>query len=338
LCDTDGDCDSATVTITVSAADELPVAADDSFSTAEDTAYNGTVAGNDTLSGDGGNTWSKLTDPTNGTVLVNSDGTFTYTPTADWSGTDSFTYQLCDTDGDCDSATVTITVNAADDLPVAADDSFSTAEDTAYNGTVAGNDTLSGDGGNTWSKLTDPTNGTVLVNSDGTFTYTPTADWSGTDSFTYQLCDTDGDCDSATVTITVSAADDLPVAADDSFSTAEDTAYNGTVAGNDTLSGDGGNTWSKLTDPTNGTVLVNSDGTFTYTPTADWSGTDSFTYQLCDTDGDCDSATVTITVSAADDLPVAADDSFSTAEDTAYNGTVAGNDTLSGDAAIPGAS
>ena len=79
---------------------------------------------NDTLSGDGGNLWTKLTNPANGTLVFNSDGSFTYLPKANYHGTDSFTYQLCDLDTDCDPATVTITVESVDDAPVASDDTF----------------------------------------------------------------------------------------------------------------------------------------------------------------------------------------------------------------------
>src|SRR6476620_8216142 len=82
---------------------------------------------------------------------------------------------------------------AVNDKPVAVDDIFPTDEDTPVSGTVAGNDSPSGDGGNTWSKASDPTNGTVVVNPDGTFTYTPNANFNGDDSFNYTITDADGD-------------------------------------------------------------------------------------------------------------------------------------------------
>ena len=331
LCDLDTDCDPATVTITVESVDDAPVASDDTFTATEDTLFTGSVIANDTLSGDGGNLWTKLTDPANGTLVFNSDGSFTYLPKANYHGTDSFTYQLCDLDTDCDPATVTITVESVDDAPVANDDTFSATEDTLFTGSVIANDTLSGDGGNLWTKLTDPANGTLVFNSDGSFTYTPNANYHGTDSFTYQLCDLDTDCDPATVTITVESVDDAPVANDDTFSATEDTLFTGSVIANDTLSGDGGNLWTKLTDPANGTLVFNSDGSFTYLPNANYHGTDSFTYQLCDLDTDCDPATVTITVESVDDAPVANDDTFTATEDTLFTGSVIANDTLSGD-------
>ena len=145
----------------------------------------------------------KLTDPANGTVVVNPDGTFTYTPDANFSGTDSFTYKITDIDGDVSEATATITIEPGNDVPVAVDDAYSTPFDEPVNGDLSGNDTPSPDGGNVWMKLTDPANGTVVVNPDGTFTYTPDAGFSGADSFTYKITDVDGDVSEATATISV---------------------------------------------------------------------------------------------------------------------------------------
>ena len=334
LCDTDADCTTATVTITITAVDDAPVAADDSFGTAEDTPLGGTVAGNDTPSGDGGNVWSLVTQALHGTTVVNADGTYTYTPVLDYNGPDTFSYQICDIDGDCDQAVVSITVSLTDDVPVAVDDSFTTDEDIQISSTLSGNDTPSGDGGNVWSLVTQSLHGTAVVNANGTFTYTPAANYNGTDTFTYRLCDTDSDCDEATVTITITAVDDTPSSANDTNTTTEDTQVSGNVSTNDTPSGDGGNVWSLVGangGAAHGTVTMNPDGSYTYTPAANYNGTDVFTYQLCDADADCTTATVTITITAVDDAPVAADDSFGTAEDTPLGGTVAGNDTPSGD-------
>ncbi|WP_374568230.1 Ig-like domain-containing protein [Ideonella sp.] len=331
LTDADGDVSTTTVTLNVASVDDLPTAKNDTFSATEDTVLNGSVAGNDTLSGDGSNTFSLGTNAAHGTVVVNADGTFTYTPTANYNGPDSFTYTLTDADGDVSTATVTLNVASVDDLPTAKADTFNTTEDTVFNGSVAGNDTLSGDGGNTFALGTNAAHGTVIVNADGTFTYTPAANYNGPDSFTYTLTDADGDVSNATVTLNIASVDDLPTAKNDTFAATEDTVLNGSVAGNDTLSGDGGNTFALGTGAAHGTVVVNADGTFTYTPAANYNGPDSFTYTLTDGDGDVSTATVTLNVASVDDLPTAKSDTFAAAEDTVLNGSVAGNDTLSGD-------
>ncbi|MBU0501029.1 MAG: tandem-95 repeat protein [Gammaproteobacteria bacterium] len=308
-----------------------PVALDDSFTLNEDAVLSGTLAGNDSLSGDGGNSFAKATDPAHGVLVVNADGSFTYTPVANYSGPDSFTYSLTDADGDLSTAVVNLTVNPLDDVPVAVDDSFTLNEDAALNGSLAGNDTASGDGGNVWALASNPSHGAVTVNPDGSFSYTPAANYAGPDSFTYSLTDTDGDLSTATVNLTVSPLDDVPVAVDDSFTLNEDAALNGSLAGNDTLSGDGGNVWALAVNPAHGAVTVNADGTFSYTPAANYAGPDSFTYTLTDSDGDLSTATVNLTVSPLDDVPVAVDDSFVLNEDAALNGSLAGNDTASGD-------
>ncbi len=304
LCDADGDCSTATVTITVVSVDDAPVATNDTETVNEDGVLTATVTGNDILSGDGGNVWSVVSTTTNGTLVFNTNGTYTYTPNANFNGTDVFTYQLCDADGDCSTATVTITVVSVDDLPVATNDSETVNEDGVLTATVTGNDILSGDGGNVWSVVSTTTNGTLVFNTNGTYTYTPNANFNGTDVFTYQLCDADGDCSTATVTITVVSVNDVPVAVNDVVSTTEDTPVSGTVTGNDTPSGDGGNVWSVVTTTTHGTLVFNTNGTYTYTPNANFNGTDVFTYKVCDANGDCSTATVTITVTLVDDPAV----------------------------------
>ncbi len=117
-----------------------------------------------------------------------------------------------------------ITIECVNDLPVANDDEASTTEDTSVSGSLSGNDELSDDGGNTWSLKTGPAHGTAYVNPDGTFTYTPSENYCGKDSFTYTLTDADGDSDTAKVVITIECVNDLPVANDDTASTTEDTS------------------------------------------------------------------------------------------------------------------
>ena len=95
-------------------------------------------------------------------------------------------------------------------MPIAADDSIHATEDTAFVGSVAGNDTLSGDGGNVFTIDTGPTQGSVTMNADGSFTYTPDANYHGSDSFVYQLADADGDSSSATVSINIAPNPTVP--------------------------------------------------------------------------------------------------------------------------------
>ena len=124
----------------------------DRFSTDEDTAYTATLNVNDLLLNDSdldGDTLSvnttPVSEPANGTLVLNANGTFTYTPNANFNGTDSFVYQVTDGNGGSAQATVNITVNSINDDPVAANDAFSTGEDTAYSATLGLDDLLQND-------------------------------------------------------------------------------------------------------------------------------------------------------------------------------------------------
>ena len=249
--------------------------------------------------------------------------------TPDFNGTDSFTYSASDGNAVSNVATVTIAVTGVNDAPVAVNDAATTEEDTAVSGNVLGNDT-DADAGTTLTAAlgASPANGTVALAADGSFTYTPNADFNGTDSFTYTASDGAAASNVATVTITVDAVNDAPVAVNDAAATDEDTAVSGNVLGNDT-DVDAGTTLTAAlgASPANGTVALAADGSFTYTPNADFNGTDSFTYTASDGAAASNVATVTITVTGVNDAPVAVNDAATTDEDTAVSGNVLGNDT-----------
>ncbi len=205
-------------------------------------------------------------------MVVNNDGTFTYTPTANYTGADSFTYTVTDADsGESSTQTVTITVDPVTDL-TATDDSFSTNEDTVLNADVSTNDSTTSGGTLSYALATGAGNGSVIVNADGTFTYTPTTNYTGPDSFTYTVTDADsGESDTRTVNLTVNPVTDL-TATDDAFSTNEDTVLNADVSTNDSTTSGGTLSYALATGASNGSVSMNADGTFTYTPTANYHG------------------------------------------------------------------
>ena len=143
------------------------------------------------------------TDPAHGTTVVNGDNTITYTPDLNWTGTDTYTYEITDNNGGFATATVTITVTPVNDPPVANDDLAVTDEDTPVTVPVLADDS-DVDGPLDPASVTvtsAPTDGTTSVNADGTITYTPNPGFWGTDSFDYQVCDLDPTplCDTATV-------------------------------------------------------------------------------------------------------------------------------------------
>src|SRR5262249_44260286 len=157
----------------------------------EDTPLNGTLTATDP---DGNPlTFAVVAGPAHGTVTVNtSTGAFTYTPAANYNGPDSFTFKANDGQLDSNVATVSITVIPVNDPPVAANDAYSTNEDTIL--TVAAPGVLGNDFDVEGSPLTAtvvsaPANGTLTLNSNGSFTYRPRLDFNGTDTFTYKARD-----------------------------------------------------------------------------------------------------------------------------------------------------
>jgi VCBS repeat-containing protein len=201
-----------TVTITIAPVADAPVAVADTHTTDEDTVLTVAATGvlaNDTDADGSTLTAAKVTNPAHGTVTLNANGSFVYTPTANYNGPDSFTYKANDGTADSNVATVTITVTAVNDAPVAVADSYTTAEDVALVVAAPGllaNDTDGDSATLTAAKVSDPAHGTVTLASNGGFTYTPTTDFTGTDSFTYKANDGTADSNVATATITVGAA------------------------------------------------------------------------------------------------------------------------------------
>src|SRR6185295_16996383 len=182
-----------------------------------------------------------VTDVTHGTLTLNANGSFTYTPTANYSGPDSFTYKANDGTADSNTVTVTITVNGVNDAPVAVADSYSVNEDATLT-VVAGSGVLTNDTDVEGSALTaalvsDVAHGTLTLNGNGSFTYTPTANYSGSDTFTYKANDGTADSNTVTVTITVNGVNDAPAAVADSYSVNEDATLT-VVAGSGVLTND----------------------------------------------------------------------------------------------------
>jgi ferredoxin len=215
VCDTDGACDTATVSITVSSPppppNNPPVATDDVATTAADTPVAIGVSAND--SDPDGNldpsTVHVTNNPANGSVTCDNTGVCTYTPDAGFSGTDGFEYEICDTNGACDNATVSVTVDPPpNNPPVATDDTAITAPGTPVAiGVVANDSDPDGNLDPSTVRVTrDPSNGSVSCDNTGACTYTPDVGFSGTDSFEYEVCDAGGACDTAIVTVTVGSA------------------------------------------------------------------------------------------------------------------------------------
>jgi gliding motility-associated-like protein len=317
-------CGVAVLYINVVPENQTPTANDDAFTTDEDITLNGEVGVNDSDPEGDTLTYQVVSSTTNGTLTLNSDGSFSYIPNAEYSGLDSFTYSACDSQGVCDNATVTITVVPVNDAPIAVDDNNSGAEEESVSGNVSPNDSdVEGDSLN-FQLVSNPGNGTVTLSNDGSYTYTPNADFYGTDTFLYEACDASA-CDTAMVTIIIDNINDGVDAIDDLYTINQGETLNNDVSTNDVDVDNDPITYSVVDAPSNGSVVLNSDGTFTYVPNSGYSGDDTFTYSMCDAT-QCDTALVFIEILPLNTEPVANGDSFSVNEDGLLNGDVSLND------------
>ena len=197
--------------------------------------------------------------------------------------------------------TLTVTVDAVNDAPIAINTSANVLENSSNNTITLNISDVDGDD----LTVLNPTalHGSVTVNSDNTLNYTPNAWITDPDTITYEV--SDGELtDSATVTVNIWNVNDAPVATFNSFSTNEDTNYNGQLTATD-LDEDTLSYWVK-TSAQNGSVDINADGTFTYIPNENFNGTDTFEYEV--SDGELtDTEVVTVTVNAVNDAPEATD-------------------------------
>ncbi|EPM7859514.1 tandem-95 repeat protein, partial [Vibrio alginolyticus] len=318
--------ESTTVNVDVTPVNDAPVAKDDTAVTDEDTPVTIDVLPNDTdIDGDTLSIDSASVPSDQGTVEI-VDGKLVFTPAENFHGDAEITYTI--TDGALtDQATVNVTVNAVNDTPVVessiADQTL--AEDfTPYsiNLNTAFSDVDNVDGELTFSISGNSNIQVAIVN--GIATFTPTADWNGSESLTFTATDPSGESVSQTVNFTVAPVADIE---SDRATVVEDTPTIIKVLGNDTFEGD-----DKVVSldsnngPANGTVSVNPDGSVTYTPNDNFHGTDSFTY-IVTSGGVSEFTTVNVDVTPVNDAPVAKDDTAVTDEDTPVTIDVLPNDT-----------
>ena len=355
--------------------DPAPVADDDTNGTELNTAVTGDVSLNDSDA----NPTDTLTivDPATvtaataavtittaggGTVVMNPDGTYEYTPATDFTGEDTFDYTVTDTFGKTDTATVSIEVRDLDDPsgntpPIATDDTFSSFVDVPLSSSVISNDTdpngdvitiadVAGIAATTAQAIATTAGGTVTLNTDGTFTYTPPAGFIGEDTFDYSIVDPSGVTDDATVTLNIAAdpdpnSNDMPAAGDDLAAAIAGQPATANLLGNDVDPNGDAITITKVngTDPSTGPITIVDPvtgvtqgtlevdpitGEAIFTPEPGFVGTVQLPYTIDDGNGGTDTATMTFMI--VDPAPVAEDDINATEKDNAVTGSVLTND------------
>ena len=297
--------DTGVITINIASINDAPVAGDGVKSVVEDAPPFGIDLSEFCLDADGDSlTLSIETQPTKGILSTPSGLAVAYKPDANATGQDSFVYRISDGSAS-DTGVVTINMTPVNDGPVGVNDSLAVNEDRPETSSNLLSNDIDIDGDTlTIVSASDGTKGTVVNNNNGTVTYTPNADESGSDTFTYTI--SDGNIQStATVSVYISPVNDKPVAANGTLITNEDipvTSANmlalATDAEGDTL------TISGKTNGSNGTVVDNGNGTLTYTPTANFSGSDTFTYSVSDGKGGITTANINVNVASVPDTPV----------------------------------
>ena len=312
-----------TGTSVVNSSDSLTVAgtgsitvANDSYTATRDLVLNIAapgVLGNDTDPSGLTLSAALVNGPTHGKLTLNADGSFSYTPNANYLGSDQFTYQASDGTSTSSVATVSLNVTGTDDPPVSANDSYSLLVPGTLSiqspGVLSNDSDINGQA-ITAQLVSNPGHGSLTLNANGSFSYTPVAGFYGTDSFTYQANDGTLSSNVATVTISVYGK---PVAVADTYSANENTTL--TVSAPGVLANDSDPNGLALTPivsayPQNGSLTLNSDGSFTYVPRANFYGQDTFSYYVRDSKAQSAPVTDTINVSFVDRAPTANDDSY----------------------------
>ena len=340
-----GRTDTAVVAITINPINDAPTALNNTYNISNDGTL--TVSAPGLLGNDSDVDLDELTvdvapvnEPLRGQLTLFVDGSFEYQGEPNMQGEDSFQYKVIDNQGGEATATVFIVSTNTNSAPVANNDSYNVNEDntlviSAESG-VLSNDT--DPNGDTFTVddtfIVAPTHGQLLLSIDGSFSYIPDANFNGVDQFQYAAIDSQGASATATVTIIVNSQPDKPVAQNDAYQFSRNSLFSvsaesGLLANDFNIeTGELTVNTTPVTVPQNGTLNLNSDGSFTYQPNADFSGVDSFSYSISNEQGLTATAQVTLSESGNNTFPEASDDQFTIAEDSsATQLNVLANDT-----------
>lgn len=262
--------------------------------------------------------------PANGTVSV-SGNNLIYTPNEGFFGTNSFTYFFTTTSGVSNTATITVSLANAYPAPVANNDAISSPKNTAATIYPTTNDVLNGVTIGSVIVLSQPANGTAAA-SGSSIIYTPAANFTGTNTFTYSIVVDGRTSNPATVTVTVTNATPLSVTYQDIETTYQNTPVTISVLANDVIKG----IYQSLTvksQPANGVATV-SGNEIIYTPAAGFRGKNTFTYFVTTSNGNSNASKVTVTVLPP--LPIANNDAVSTVRNSSVTFNALANDVVNG--------
>lgn len=328
ITDGNGGFDDAIATVTVNTVNEAPVAGDDIAATPAETLVIVSVLDNDS-DPDGDELTVVEASSLDGDVVINADGTLSFTPNAGFTGQAQVNYTISD-GGLEDTAVLLVDVTELDVVPTAVDDVAETPEETPVVIAVLDNDTDPNLDPLTVTVATSP-DGDVTINTDGTIEFTPDQDFNGPTTITYTITDPDGNEDTATVNVNVTPVNDAPVTVDDAANTGTGTPVVIDVLENDSDPDGDPLTVIGATSP-DGTVEINGDGTITFTPADGFAGPAEITYTVSDGNRGETPGTVNVTVNDGIVTGTDGDDVI----DTGYTGDPDGDMVDNEDAILPG--
>ncbi len=318
--------------LTIETCNTPPVPQSDNYVINEDSTLSANVLTNDSDPENQAMSVSLINDVSNGNLILNSNGSFSFTPNSNYFGSDNFIYEVCDNASPplCATELVNITINTVNDSPDTTPDLFSGMEDNQITGNVLLNDSDVDGNTLTTTVFTNPLNGTLTLQSNGDFTYIPSSNYFGNDLFVYEVCDngTPSICLTETVNLSLSPIDDAPITVADLLTIDEDNTGDGNVLTNDTEVENQPMTTMLISTVSNGTLILLPNGGFTYIPDANYYGNDTFIYQACDNSSpaQCTKETATIIIQPINDPPIVENDSLSTNEGIQVAGNASTND------------
>jgi hypothetical protein len=314
-----------TVSLTVLDTNGAPVANDDVAVTNEDTPVEIAVLSNDSDPDGDSMVVQQVLPAQYGQVTLVGSSTVRYSPNLNFNGSDSFTYVAADPGGKTDTATVQVTVIPVNDPPVANPDAAAVPRNGSVTINVVANDTDVDGDSLTVAAVGLAANGTVTRLSSTSVQYVPTANYTGSDAFTYTVSDGKGGTATGTVQVTVFQVNTAPNAVNDTATVPEDGSVTISVLVNDSDPEGDPLTVTSVTQAQRGTVTLVSGSAVRYVPQPDFHGQDSFSYTV--SDGSLSStATVSVQVTPVNDPPQAVDDQAQTAPDQAIQLNVLAND------------
>jgi len=324
-CDSENLCTASTFTLNVSAVNDLPVVFNDSYSINEDQVLTGNLSNGEFDIEGGALLYTTNQTIQGGSLLLNPNGQFTFTPSANWFGSQTIAITVCDSQSGCETSQLTINVASVNDAPSSTPANLASNEDQVLSGNLltycsdVENSTL------TFALQNAPASGTLTLNSNGSFTYVPSANFFGNVSSTYQVCDANNSCVTGLLSISVVNVNDAPNAPNFSFTTNEDNALSGTASGITDV--DNSNLIiSLLTPAQHGVFTISSNSGYSYIPNPNYFGNETLTYQVCDALGLCSTGQFFIQVNGIQDTPQVSGESLATIQGNMLTGNLSLND------------